>query len=88
MNELCTNLNKTKIMVFSQRKVIPNFPFVFNSNDLNGPVNPDLISPLEHISNTSACPTIKVSGVHLDEYLSFDFHCQKIIKKLIVQCIT
>ena len=37
---------------------------------------------MERISNLSSCPAIKILGVHLDENLSFDYHCQKVLKKV------
>ena len=81
-NELCINTNKTKVMVFSNRKTIEDFPFVFNSNDINSPEDANLITPLERISNSSNVPAIKMLGIYLDEFLTFDYHCQKVCKKM------
>ena len=81
-NELCINTSKTKVMVFSNSKTIPDFPFVFNCNDIGSPVNYDLIKPLERIKNTSPIPAIKILGVYVDEYLSFNYHVQKVISKI------
>ena len=81
-NELCINTTKTKIMVFSNMKTVPNFPFVFNSNDINCREDDKLIKPLERISNTSTTPAIKILGVYLGEHLTFDYHCQKVCSKI------
>ena len=59
-NELAINTSKTKIMVFSNKKNIPLFNFVFNNNDLDKPNDPALISPLEHITNNPKVPAIKM----------------------------
>ena len=81
-NELLINTSKTKVMVFSNKMLVPDFNFYFNLNDFDGPVNLDLIQPLERISNSSSTNTIKMLGVLLDENLSFNQHCQKICKKI------
>ena len=81
-NELCINTTKTKVMVFSNKKSVPDFPFVFNSNDIDCQEDSNLIKPLERISNSSSTPAVKILGVHLDEHLTFDYHCQKICKKI------
>ena len=69
-------------MIFSNRRVVPDFPFVFYSNDINCPADVNLIFPLERISNGSPLPAIKMLGVYLDEFLTFDFHCSTICKKI------
>ena len=81
-NELCINTNKTKVMVFSNKKNVADFPFIFNSNDLNSPEDANLIKPLERITNLSSVPAIKMLGVYLDEFLSFDYHCKKVCNKI------
>ena len=81
-NELSINTTKTKIMVFSQNKKIPDFNFVFNNNDAHGQQDPNLISSIERIQMTSHTQTFKMLGVHFDEKLSFDFHCQKVVNKI------
>ena len=80
-NELCINTSKTKVMIFSNRKNVPDFPFVFNSNDLDC-TNAELINPLERITNSSEVPAIKILGVYIDEFLSFDYHCKKVCNKI------
>ena len=80
-NELAINTDKTKVMIFSNKKQISEFNFVFNNNDI-GRNNPDLITKLERISNASSVPYFKMLGVYLDEHLTFDHHCLKITKKI------
>ena len=81
-NKLAVNTSKTKIMVFSNKKTVADFNFVFNDNDIGSIENPSLISPLERVSNKSKDPAVKMLGVYLDEHLSFNYHCSKIIKKI------
>ena len=81
-NELCINSNKTKIMIFSNKKSIPDFPFVLDGNDFGTPTNPDLIKPLERIKNSSSTPAFKILGVYMDEHLTFNYHVQKILNKI------
>ena len=81
-NELAINPSKTKVMVFSNHRSIPEFRFVFNNNDLTGTQNPNLIYPIERVSNKSQIPAVKMLGVYLDEHLSFNFHCTKVLKKV------
>ena len=82
-NELAINTSKTKIMIFSNKKIIPEFPFVFNQNDIECTVdNPNFITPIERISNNSTTPYIKLLGVYFDEHLTFDHHVDKVCKKV------
>ena len=81
-NELSINTSKTKIMIFSKNRIIQDFKFVFNNNDMNGPQDPNLISSVERICNSSSIPTFKMLGIHFDEHLSFENHCKKVLKKL------
>ena len=81
-NELAVNASKTKIIIFSNRKTIPNFQFYFDQNDRDDVINPNLITPLERITNQSENPSVKLLGVYLDEYLTFDSHVDKICKKI------
>ena len=46
-NELSINTTKTKIMIFSQNRKIPDFNFVFNNNDIDGQQDKSLISVIE-----------------------------------------
>ena len=74
---------KTKIMVFHlKQKSIPFFNFVFNNNDINAPINPSLVSPIERITNDSKIPAYKMLGVFLDENLSFDYHIKQTRNKI------
>ena len=62
-------------MIFHPKCIkIPEVQFYFNCNDINQTQNPDLIYPLERISNMSKTPALKILGVYLDENLSFDYH--------------
>ena len=81
-NELSINTSKTKVMIFSNNNPIPSFKFVFNNNDLNTLQNPNLISEVERIESNSKNPAFKMLGVLLDEKLSFDHHCLKVLKKI------
>ena len=82
-NELAVNASKTKIIIFSNKKIISNFQFYFDQNDReNITANPNLITPLERISNQSDIPSVKLLGVYLDEFLTFDSHVDKICKKI------
>ena len=61
-------------MIFSDKKSIPDYPFVLNLNDTGTPCNPALIFPLERIKNSSPAPAFKILGVFIDEHLTFNFH--------------
>ena len=73
-NKLCINSNQTKIIVFSNKKFIPDFPFVLNFNDVDAPSDSNLIMPLERIKNSSSTPVFKIMGVFMDEHLTFNYH--------------
>ena len=79
-NELSINTSKTKIMIFSNNRIIQDFKFVFNNNDMNGPQDPNLISSVERICNSSSIPTFKMLGIHFDEHLSFETIVKKFLK--------
>ena len=83
-NKLAINASKTKIMIFHPKgKIIPDLRFVFNDNDLDGIINPDLIHPLERIhKNSKPHPAFKILGVYFDENLSFDYHSQVVSNKI------
>ena len=82
-NELATNTQKTKIIIFSNKKTVPDFPFVLNQNDVECSISDSsLISPIERITNKSKTPFIKLLGVHFDENLTFEFHVDKVCKKI------
>ena len=81
-NQLAINVKKTKIMIFSTNKNVPEFPFYFNANDLNGTEDPHLITKIDRISNSSDTRSFKMLGVHFEENLSFDIHIDKILKKI------
>ena len=82
-NELSINAAKTKIIIFSNKKKIADFPFHFDQNDIACTASsPDLITPLERISNHSVNPSVKLLGVYFDEHLTFDTHVDKVCKKM------
>ena len=82
-NKLAVNTGKTKVMIFHPKGLpIPNVDFVFNNNDLNEPESPDLIFPIERITNQSKIPAYKLLGVYLDENLTFDYHYKILHTKL------
>ena len=54
-HKLSINAGKTKVMIFHSmgKTDDPNLNFVFDNNDLNCSINPDLIHPVERIKNSS-----------------------------------
>lgn len=80
-NKLAINTAKTKIMIFHNKKSIPEVQFYFNNNDI-GFNDPSLIHKLEIVNNKSDQPAIKMLGVYLDENLSFQFHINHIKSKI------
>ena len=81
-NELSINAIKTKVMIFSNNKLIPYYKFLFNNNDFDSMQNPNLITEIERIDSNSKNPFFKMLGVFFDEKLSFDHHCTKVLKKI------
>ena len=83
-NKLAINASKTKIMIFHPKgKIIPDASFFFNNNDLDVPVDPDLVYPIERIHNNSVpCPAYKILGVYVDENLTFDYHIKTVLNKI------
>ena len=70
-------------MVFSNKKFIPDFPFVLNCNDVGDESSdPNLVIPLERIKNSSSTPAFKILGVFMDEHLTFNYHIKKLINKI------
>jgi hypothetical protein len=58
---------------------------VFNNNEDGKPVDPNLIVPLERISNENQSEqgrSYKLLGVYLDELFTFNYHVQHLCKKL------
>ena len=64
-------------MVFHPKeKRIPN-DVVLSFNNI-----PELIHPIERISNKSKIQAFKILGVYLDENLSFDYHFKYLFSKI------
>ena len=89
-NRLAVNVNKTKYIIFRPKGTkisidLENNGVVFNSNELGVPENPNKIFKLGRIFNENEDKqerTYKFLGILLDEYLSFNAHCDLICKKL------
>ena len=66
-------------MVFhaKETRIPDDVAFSFNNNDVDSTNIPELIHPIERISNNSKIPAFKILGVYLDENLSFDYHFQR-----------
>ena len=66
-HKLSINAGKTKVMKFHIQGVKPLIRnFVFDNNDLNSSINPDLIHPVERTKNSSTCPAYEVLGIFTD----------------------
>ena len=61
------------------KRVPDNVFFSFTNNDIGSSNIPELIYPIERISNTSKIPAFKILGVYLDENLSFDYHLKHFV---------
>ena len=89
-NKMAVNVNKTKYILFRPRgQKIPvdldENGVLYNSNEIGQPVDPNKIFKLGRIFNEHPDPnerTYKFLGIYLDEFLSFDTHCNKICNKL------
>jgi len=88
-NKMAVNTAKTKFIIFRThgKQVNPeDCNILYNSNEIGLPEDPNLIMPIERISNLSEEKSFKLLGVHFDEYLAFDHHitqlCSKISKSL------
>ena len=81
-NELSINDAKTKVMIFSNKRPIPDFRFVLNNNDPNSSQNPLFIHEIERLKSSSKTPFFKMLGVYFDESLSFNYHCKKVNSKI------
>jgi hypothetical protein len=84
---MSVNVSKTKYIIFRAKgKKIENPPqILFDSNEINKPVNQDLIFPLERVftENPNAENRYyKLLGCYFDEYLKFDKHVSYICAKL------
>ena len=87
-NKMSVNLSKTKYIIFhaKNKKVDDaNLPVIFNNNEQGEPIDPSLVTPLERIHNNHVdanSRTYKLLGLHLDEQLSLNTHCDILGKKL------
>ena len=87
---MAVNVSKTKYILFRPRgqKIqvdLDKNGVLYNSNEIGQPVDPNKIFKLGRIFNEHPDPnerTYKFLGVYLDEFLSFDTHCNKICNKL------
>jgi hypothetical protein len=62
-----------------------NDRIVFDDNDDDFPFDPAKVTPLVRVYGNSrdvSNRTYKLLGLHLDEHLSFDYHCDTICTKL------
>ena len=89
-NRMALNVGKTKFMVFRPKGVkietdLENNGIVYNSNEIGLPQDPSKIFKLGRICNDNEDKkerTYKFLGILLDEYLSFDAHCESLCTKL------
>jgi len=88
-NKMAVNTSKTKFIVFRThgKQINPrDCEIVYNSNEFGGPVDQNLIWPIERVHNEGTEKSFKLLGVYFDEYLSFDAHishlCAKVSKSL------
>ena len=89
-NQLAVNVNKTKYIIFRPKGTKINIDLqsngvVFNSNEIGAPTDPSKIFKLGRICNENENKldrTYKFLGILLDEYLTFNDHCELICKKL------
>jgi hypothetical protein len=83
INKLSLHPAKTKLMLFSNNNVLKNLNFDIFMNFNNANENrPDLIFPLERVTNNSATPAICFLGVYFDENLTFKYHINLVTSKL------
>jgi hypothetical protein len=88
-NKMSVNASKTKFIIFKtyNKQVNPeDCIVVYNSTEIGLPDDPNMIYPIERISNVSSEKSFKLLGILLDENLSFKSHidmlCSKISKSL------
>jgi hypothetical protein len=86
---MAVNVSKTKFMIFKSKGVkIPDDvsnKIIYDDNDDDFPFDQSKLTPLERVY--AASPdinnrTYKLLGLHLDEHLTFDHHCNVICNKL------
>ena len=89
-NKMTVNVSKTKYIIFRPKGTkitvdLDNNGVMYNSNELGSPNDPDRVFKLGRIHNDHADKnerTYKFLGILLDEYLSFDAHCNLLCSKL------
>jgi len=90
-NKMCVNVDKTKFIIFRTRgkHIDENISIQYNANEPGQPFNENLVYNLERIHDghtTKSMRAYKLLGIHLDEYLSFNYHvnflCNKLSKAL------
>ena len=64
------------------KRIPDDVVFSFNNNDVDSTNIPELIHPIERISNKSKIQAFKILGVYLDENLSFDYHFKYLFSKI------
>jgi len=72
---------KTKYMLITNSRNIPQFDINLNSNNLNENKQ-ELILPLTAVSSSDQIPAIRFLGFFFDPKLNFDYHVKLIISKL------
>ena len=83
-NEMSLNPTKTKFMIFNKKEDTINWNDLNIKLDFNN-VNendPDKISCLGYINQSSDTPAIKFLGVYIDPQLNFKFHINYLRKKV------
>jgi hypothetical protein len=87
-NKMATNTSKTKYIIFRARNKpvnMENLNVFYDANDQNEQANPNLVTTLERIHTNhddKKSRSYKLLGVLLDEFLSLDYHVDKLCSKL------
>ena len=89
-NRMAVNVGKTKYIIFRPKGTkinvdLENNGIVFNSNEIGKPNDPNKISKLGRIFNDHPDKkerSYKFLGIYLDEFLTFDTHCNHVRNKL------
>ena len=83
-NELSLHPKKTKFMIFTQQETkfdFNNINIILNYNN-SDQTDPLLINRLDYVNSGSTVPAIKFLGVYIDPKLNFQYHMNKICKKI------
>jgi hypothetical protein len=83
-NKLSLHPDKTKVMFFTNSPAVKdNPPIIYvNYNNLDSAANPELLVPIENITQNSATPAVRYLGVHFDPQLNFKYHIKTIVNKI------